>query len=114
MKVYKGKRLEEVLPDECLYVMNVKVIVIDNGEEKPLYHRIRHSPTGIEWGYLSSGPADLALSILWDFMGKEPEQKLYMRFKEQHVARWGDEWEISEKEIYDFLEWEAEAEFSGS
>ena len=30
---------------------------------------ITNSPTGIEWGYAGSGPADLALSILLDRCG---------------------------------------------
>jgi Family of unknown function (DUF6166) len=30
----------------------------------PLRHVIYHSPTGLEWGYSGSGPADLALSLL--------------------------------------------------
>lgn len=29
-----------------------------------LPHVVRHSPTGLEWGYGGSGPADLALSIM--------------------------------------------------
>lgn len=35
----------------------------------PLHHVVRHSPTGMEWGYGGSGPADLALSILTDYLG---------------------------------------------
>ncbi len=38
----------------------------------PLPHVELHSPTGMEWGYPGSGPADLALSILADFFGEEP------------------------------------------
>lgn len=53
---------------------------------------VRHSPTGLEWGYGGSGPADLALNILlragippsdansyyqdfkWAFVGKVPHE----------------------------------------
>ncbi len=47
-----------------------------------------HSPTGPEWGYLGSGPAQLALSILLDVCG-EPEVALgfYQRFKREVVAK---------------------------
>lgn len=39
---------------------------------EPLRHRIvYHSPTGFEWGYAGSGPADLALNILADASGWE-------------------------------------------
>lgn len=90
MKVYSGKRLG---PREKLPEAEVTV------DGKPLKHRVHHSPTGFEWGYGGSGPADLALSILWDWMGREPEQWMYMKFKECFVARWKDEWKITEREI---------------
>jgi len=44
------------------------VFVTVNG--RPLRHVVRHSPTGMEWGYGGSGPADLALSILTDYFGR--------------------------------------------
>ena len=105
MKVYYGERLG---PRNELPPVSVTV----NG--KPLKHRVRHSPTGFEWGYLGSGPADLSLSILWDFLGKEPKQIEYMRFKEQFVAGWGDIWRITGDTISTWLEFEAEAEFAGA
>jgi len=39
------------------------------GSRDPLRHVIRHSPTGLEWGYGGSGPADLARSLLIDALG---------------------------------------------
>ena len=36
-----------------------------------------HSPSGFEWGYLGSGPAQLALAILCDYLG---EPQLAVRF----------------------------------
>lgn len=42
------------------------VVVTVNGQ--PLHHVVCHSPTGFEWGYHGSGPADLALSILHDYL----------------------------------------------
>lgn len=109
MKTYKGKRLgpKETLPE-------VNVVVIEKGTEKPLQHRIRHSPTGLEWGYSGSGPADLALSILWDHLGKEPKRIDYMRFKDNFVSGWGNEWEIDSETIGGWLEFEDEAEFAGA
>lgn len=35
-----------------------------------------HSPTGFNCGYLGSGPSDLALAILVDYFGEDPEQIL--------------------------------------
>lgn len=39
-----------------------------------LPHCVMHSPTGFETGYGGSGPADLALSILADYLGVSPAQ----------------------------------------
>lgn len=95
MKTYKGKRVRPSggFPSR----ESNDVIVTVNGE--PLEHRVYHSPTGMEWGYLGSGPADLARSILWDFLGKEPIRELYMLFKEKFVSGWKDEWQITSDEI---------------
>lgn len=48
---------------------------------------VRHSPTGFEWGYGGSGPADLALNILLDYLPYEDAERLYQRFKWDVVAR---------------------------
>ena len=39
------------------------------GQRWPLRHVVRHSPTGMEWGYGGSGPADLSRSLLIDALG---------------------------------------------
>ena len=96
MKVYKGRRLE---PKKGT-VSNVAVTV--NGE--PLKHHVYHSPTGFNWSYGGSGPADLARSILWDHLGKEPSPAWYQEFKRAFVATWGDEWQISSLEIQDWID----------
>lgn len=70
----------------------------------PLPHVVRHSPDGFEWGYGGSGPSDLALAILADVLGCEPEPKVYQRFKFDFVANWGDRWMISERVIRGWLE----------
>lgn len=48
----------------------------------------RHSPTGFEWGYQGSGPAQLALAILLEVVGMPRAEAHYQCFKRQHVARW--------------------------
>lgn len=40
-----------------------------DGNREEVRHVVWHSPTGFEYGYGGSGPADLALSILADFYG---------------------------------------------
>lgn len=42
------------------------VLVRDERGERALTHHVKHSPTGFEWGYGGSGPAELARCILID------------------------------------------------
>lgn len=49
---------------------NQDTVVLVDG--KPLFHVVLHSPTGFNWGYHGSGPADLALSILADYFDERP------------------------------------------
>jgi hypothetical protein len=46
-----------------------------------------HSPTGFEWGYGGSGPAQLALAVCAEAVGDERAMRVYMSFKDQVVAR---------------------------
>lgn len=51
-------------------------------------HRVKqHSPTGLEWGYGGSGPADMALNILLRFgLPLDRAQALHQDFKWKFVA----------------------------
>jgi len=42
------------------------ILVQENGKERALEHIVRYSLSGFNWGYGGSGPADTALSILYD------------------------------------------------
>jgi len=82
------------------------VITVERNESnKLLVHRKRHSPTGFQWGYGGSGPADTALSILWDYLGREPGEGLYQAFKFEVVAKfpYGGEWTLSGDEVKAWL-----------
>ena len=47
-----------------------------------------HSLTGFEWGYAGSGPAQLALALLADFLGDDAAAlRLYQPFKRATIAR---------------------------
>jgi hypothetical protein len=47
----------------------------------------RHSPTGLEWGYAGSGPADLALNALYQITGDLVTAfRHYQAFKSRFVA----------------------------
>jgi len=80
---------------------------------------VNHSPTGFEWGYAGSGPAQLALAILADTMHAmlaDPEDAdraalgLYQRFKEDWIARLDrsrtgtgdDTWIIAQHQVADW------------
>lgn len=92
MKIYKGKLIDQGVGGQ-------KITVEEDGKHHPLKHIERHSPDGFNWGYGGSGPADTALSILTNCLGKEQANHLYQPFKWEFVAGWGDEWSISEEEI---------------
>ena len=94
-KVYAGRRS----PQGCV------VWVIDgNGERKPLNPRRalrNHSPTGFEWGYGGSGPAQLALAILAEHLGDDHAAlNLYQAFKWACIAQIRDSsWALSGEEV---------------
>jgi Family of unknown function (DUF6166) len=77
VKVYKGMR------QGCVAAVTV------NG--RPLNPRLdlwNHSPTGFEWGYGGSGPAQLAVAILADYLGKDNEAVLlHQEFKRVVIAQ---------------------------
>jgi hypothetical protein len=81
------------------------VVSRDGGfTETGLRHHILHSPGGFSWGYLGSGPAELARCILIDYFdihdqvekglatdsrdGRRLATPGYQRFKADWVARW--------------------------
>lgn len=52
-----------------------------------LEHIERHSPDGFNWGYGGSGPADTALSILYDYTQDMSESlALYQELKNDFIA----------------------------
>ena len=76
------------------------VVAVDEMENhRPLAWRLdlsNHSPTGFEWGYAGSGPAQLALAILADALGDDARAlRLHQRFKAAFIQNLsGDEWTI--------------------
>lgn len=112
MKYYHGIRLEPSTAGECLVEVLVdtptSLTPIDNYVLEPdASLKLRnHSPTGFNWGYAGSGPAQLALAILLDYFGN-PDMALahYQRFKETHIATLpvDEEWEINSQDIDRFV-----------
>ena len=77
------------------------VSVVDDDGTRPLPLHIRHSPDGHSWGYAGSGPAQLALDLLWHATGREPPPRLYQQFKAEVVAHWpqDEDWSMTADEI---------------
>ena len=65
---------------------------------------VDHSPTGFKWGYQGSGPAQLAATILNEITG-DPEiaREYYQMFKFDHVSHWGNDFEITDFQVRDWL-----------
>ena len=68
-------------------------VVVERAGKRP-YHLdprldiVNHSPTGVAWGYGGSGPAQLALAILADYLADDKRaQLLYQDFKWDVVQR---------------------------
>lgn len=94
MKTYQGIRGKS----------EAVVAVITAGVRKELNPRLdirNHSPTGFEWGYGGSGPAQLALAILADYLGDDRRaQDLCQNFKVRIVASLDqDSWKLSGADI---------------
>ena len=67
-KTYIGTPHRESVSGQSL------VTVCDGQKSEPLPLRLdlfNHSPTGFGWGYGGSGPAQLALALLADFLGDD-------------------------------------------
>lgn len=62
-KVYEGQRL---YPGAC--GLHGKKITVNEAPLNPRLDLAQWSPTGLEWGYGGSGPRQLALAILADYL----------------------------------------------
>jgi hypothetical protein len=96
MKTYTGHRTEN----------GCAVVVLDEGGSRGLDPRFdlkTHSPTGFEWGYGGSGPAQLALALALaaDVLGDdEVALDVYQRLKFKVVGRLPEGgWALTEVEL---------------
>ena len=77
--------------------------------DRPLNPRLdlwNHSPSGFEWGYSGSGPAQLALALLADHLSDDDEAvRLHHDFKCEVVARLPYRgWTLTDREIREYLD----------
>lgn len=70
------------------------------------HRKVLHSPTGFEWGYAGSGPADLALNILLRYGVTEAQaENLHQRFKDAFIATMPREGgRITRNEVIEWIE----------
>jgi len=100
-KTYQGIRYKDGAAD---VVVNTRETDNDYGNIRHLPHVPYHSPSGFEWGYGGSGPADLARSILADVGGIKIADMFHQAFKWAFIAKLpkGD-WTLTEQQIIDWL-----------
>lgn len=81
-----------------------RVISPDGRRLDPRTDLVNHSPTGLEWGYGGSGPAQLALALLADRYADPVALDHYQRFKDEVVASLnGDGWTLPVGAVDEFL-----------
>lgn len=85
-------------------------IEVGSGTMIPLLPRFdlrNHSPTGFSWGYGGSGPAQLALALIADVVGDDPDKihSAYQCFKREVIAclEQNEPWSLSEEDIRNWL-----------
>ncbi len=91
----------------------------DSAYQLPLEPSLKlrnHSPTGFEWGYGGSGPAQLALALLLDHLSTSapnPEcasgttmvaERCYQSFKQEVIATLDAEWTLTSTEIQHWID----------
>ena len=95
MKRYQGRRQRHA-PE----------VTVDGRPLDPRLDLCSHSPSGFEWGYGGSGPAQLALALLADHTGDDEEAvMLHQVFKRLVVARLSFRgWELTGTQMETWLD----------
>ena len=72
--------------------------------EKSLKIR-NHSPTGFNWGYAGSGPAQLALAVCAHYLGEERARRAYQQFKFDVISKlsFGDDFELPVSKVENWI-----------
>jgi len=66
-----------------------------------------HSPDGFNWGYSGSGPAQLALALMLEFLGdKDKALRSYQQFKSDVIAGLpqGKDFTLPESVVWEWLQ----------
>ncbi len=103
MTVYRGFVRSDRVGGQCPSA-GITFLLVTRDEDilspGPSQRLWNHSPNGFNWGYGGSGPAQLALALLYDVTrNKELSIKLHQDFKWDFVALWKGDWAITDEEI---------------
>lgn len=82
------------------------IVTRDDKEIDPRLDLFNHSPTGFEWGYGGSGPAQTALAILADYLDDDDRAvRLHQKFKWDVIAKMPHKgWSIGESIVRGWLD----------
>lgn len=97
MKTYRGERRKDGQAMVTVSSEPGVELALDPG-----FRWVRHSPTGFEWGFAGSGPAQLAFAVLFDhFDGDAGRAMLYYQdFKRATIARiHTNQWQLTSADI---------------
>jgi hypothetical protein len=81
------------------------VRIVERGDARALPARLdlfNHSPTGFEWGYGGSGPAQLALALIADALGDDHiALRLHQSYKLRVIAKLprARPWRLTQTEV---------------
>jgi hypothetical protein len=81
-------------------------VTVDGQRLNPRLDLWNHSPTGFQWGYAGSGPAQLALAILADHLDDEEQAfNFHHRFKWAVIAELPHRsWTLTSNEVESALQ----------
>ena len=86
-----SKSIIDLLPTDVLITgqMESGIVIVSGKQLLPERSQklVNHSPDGFSWGYVGSGPSQLSLAILLEFMPSDLALKYYQRFKWNVVAK---------------------------
>ena len=98
MITYTGVRKDDGCGEQIVYKGDR---ILSPTRSQKLYN---HSPDGFNWGYYGSGPAQLALALLYDVTGdKELSLHLHQNFKFNFVGNWKEKFSITSDEIREWI-----------
>jgi hypothetical protein len=93
MKIYEGKRTIDGL-----------LVTVDGKLLNEHYEVRRFTKFGFEWTYEGESPQQLALAILFDYLGdKDRAIRLSEPFMKEIVANLDNDWTIAAEQIEAFL-----------